>query len=132
MPEAELTFTARGLAKMSGISRDQLIRWDRAGLIRAAHRHCGNRQERAYTREQALGVLALGELRRRGVSQRRIRIAAGVLPPISIHEHAFLVFDGQLLHTRRTDAEVVDLLSGTNGHCRVLRLGRLVERLARP
>ena len=82
-----------------------------------------------YTRGQALGVLAPSELRRRGVSWRRMRTAAGVLPPIVEHEHAYLVFDGWLMHSRRTDTEVVELVPGLGRGCQVLRLRKLAERL---
>lgn len=125
MPDAEFTFSRRALAKISGISRGQLIRWDRDGLIRADAKPPGC----FYTREQALGILALGDLRRRGVSQRRIRTAAAVLPLISSGEHVFLVFDGQLMHARRTDAEVTDLLSGSGRACRVLKITNLAKKL---
>lgn len=123
------TYTTSALARISGISRDQLMNWNRAGLLCPERRSRGDASEMIYTREQALGVMALGELRRRGVSDRRIRGAAGLLPAV-VAEFAYLVFDGQTVSARSTDAEVLELLGRLDGGGRLLRVAELAERLA--
>lgn len=122
------TYTTSALARISGISRQQLMRWDRAGLLRPERRARGRASDRVYTWEQALAVIALGELQRRGVSNRRIRAASARMPPIA--ERSYLVFDGDGIHAKDTPAEVVDLLSRIDGGGRVLRVETLAERLA--
>lgn len=125
---ASATYTTKQLARISGISRDQLGRWDRERVLSPARRDIGNCQ-RAYTRDQALGVIALGELRRNKVSERRIRAAAAGLP-VLMTEHRYLVFDGCMLYAKATTEEVVELLGKMSQGGRVLRLAPLAERLA--
>lgn len=122
----EVSYTTKHLGRISGISRDQLGRWDRDRVLTPARRGIGNCQ-RAYTRDQALGIMALGELRRHNVSERRIRAAAAVLPIIAAHR--YLVFDGRMLYARATAEEVVELLGKMTQGGRVLRLAPLAERL---
>lgn len=121
----EQTYSANALAGISGISRYQLIRWERAGLLRPARRARG--KGLLYTREQALGVIALGELRKRGVCDRRIRAASAALP--SVAEHSYLVFDGCTMYTRSSATDLAELVSQTTGPCIVLKMEALLERL---
>jgi len=131
----QVTYTTNELAMISGISKDQLTNWDRAGLLRPARRKRGRIETSGrgtgtrslYSRDQALGVIALGELRRAGVSARRIRAASALLPR-SI-DRGYLVFDGRLLHTRATAEQVVKLLRAKVQDCHVLTVSELVERL---
>lgn len=125
------TYSTSALAKISGISVAQLKAWDRADLLRPVRilRRRGQSTERRYTREQALGVIALGELKSSGVKGRRVRDAAALLPP-ALSEYAYLVFDGRLLYSKSTAEGVIDLLIHTHGIGRVLRIAPLVERLS--
>ena len=123
------TYTTAALAKISGISRDQLVQWDRAGLLKPARRPRGKVSERIYTGEQALGVVALGELRRCGVSDRRIRNASALLPP-TLSDYSYLVFDGRMVYARSTEAEVIALFTKSKSECRVLEVRPLLVKLA--
>ena len=59
------------------MSQERLERWERHGLLTAERgRVRGNTAERAYSRAQVLGVIALRELERAGVSQNTVRAAA--------------------------------------------------------
>lgn len=129
--EQTTTYTGRQLAKLSGkngISRNQLARWDRAGELRAAHRNCGKVSERAYTLDQALGVIALGELRRIGFSMRQLRRAVSRLPS-AISAHSNLIFDGQRIYARAWPAEFLDVCREMEG-VRVLQVSELARKLA--
>ena len=122
-----MTFTTKQLARIAGITKWQLMAWDRQGLLRAARgRVRGKTADRAYTRAQALGVIALAMLRRSGVSERKIRAAAAMLP-VSIEGGAFLVFDGVLL-PQVTAEEAIGLMEERPGS-RVMRVAKLIERL---
>lgn len=125
-----MIYTTKQLARISGISRGQLIRWDGDGLLRPKRgRVRGKIAERNYTRAQALGVIALAELGRGGVSQKRIRAASAALPE-AIEEGMFLIFDGWQLYPRRTAEEALALLEERPGS-RVMRVAKLMERLIR-
>lgn len=129
MGEVKLTYTTKQLARISGISRRQLIRWEGAGLLKAERgRVRGATGDRAYTSSQAIGVIALAELRRGGVSQRRIRAASASLPA-AIEDGVFLVFDGLTLAAQGSADEAIDLLEKYPGS-RVIRVATLKARLA--
>jgi DNA-binding transcriptional MerR regulator len=125
----ELTYTTKQLARISGISKRQLIRWDQVGLLHAERgRVRGKTADRAYTRAQAIGVIALAELRRNGVSQRRIRAASGVLPE-AIEEGGFLVFDGWMIYPRSTAEDAISMVEEKPGSL-VMRVSKLMARLS--
>ncbi len=122
-----ITYTTRQLGRISGISRDQLAAWDDEGLLRAARGSRGRISQHTYTREQALGVIALGQLKGGGVRPVQLRRAAQLLPSI-ISQYVYLVFDGKMLYGRTTQEEVMELLSGAQG-MHVLRVRELIRRL---
>jgi DNA-binding transcriptional MerR regulator len=123
------TYTTSALARISGIiTRDQLIQWASAGLLQPARKVRGENFECVYTREQAIGVIALGELRRTGVSNRRIRAASALLPQ-SLTDSSYIIFDGRLLYVKSTPADALELLTRMDSSFRVLKVRDLVERL---
>jgi DNA-binding transcriptional MerR regulator len=122
------TINGRQLARISGVSRDQLVRWDRAGVLRGTRVDERRNAECLYSREQALGVIALGELRKAGESDRLLKQAAELLPR-TISDAAYLIFTGAVSYLKRTPEEVADLLTRANRAARVLRVDQLVERL---
>lgn len=126
---ATVGYTASELARVSGITRDQLMRWAKAGLLKPLRTPRGKTAACVYTREQALGVMALGELRRCGVSERRVRAASAVLP-VFVSEYAYLVFDGRQLFARSTEGEVVELLLWGKRASFLLSIYALAEKLA--
>lgn len=124
------TYSTSALAKISGISAAQLKAWDHAGLLRPVRilRRRGNSTERRYTREQALGVMALAKLKLIGVNCRRVRSAAALLPP-SPSGCRYLVFDGRLFYPKATAEEAIAFLDTTSGEGRVVPVAPLAERL---
>lgn len=124
------TYTTSELAKISGISADQLKEWDRTDKLRPERilRKRGRSHERRYSREQALGVIALGELKRRGVSAPRVREAAALLP-LALSEYAYLVFDGRLIFPKHTAAEAGEFSSDIPNGVRVVRVAPLLDKL---
>jgi hypothetical protein len=119
------TYTTGRLARMSQISAGRLKRWDSEGLFRAGSRHQrGSVSDREYTFEQALGIMALGELRRGGVGDRDLRRAAALMPG-SITGSKYLVFVGRMICARSEPAEVFELLDGRSG--RVIVVDTLVR-----
>lgn len=125
------TYTTSELAKISGISADQLKEWDRSDMLRPERilRKRGRSHERRYSREQALGVIALGELKRGGVSGPRVRAAAALLP-LALSDYAYLVFDGRLIYPKLTAAEAGEFLSHIPTGGRVLKVAPLLDKLA--
>lgn len=123
-----MPYSIRELARLSGVSRDRLYTWDRAGLLKAPRCRRGLVEDAAYTQEQALGVMALGELDRRGVSERRLRRAAALLP-LSLDGRTYIVFDGSMVFARESAAEAAQLLveRACAGH--VVEMGPLAKKL---
>lgn len=124
------SYSTSVLAKMSGISAAQLKAWDRAELLRPERilRRRGRSTERRYTREQALGVMVLAELKRGGVKGRRVRAAASLLPR-DLSKSAYVVFDGQFLYLKATAEEAIKLYSLTPEMGRVMELAPVMDRL---
>lgn len=121
-----LMFTTNHLGRISGISRQQLMAWNRDGVLCAQKRLRGHVPEHVYTQEQALGILALGELKRRGVSTWRVRSWAARLPPM-ISECEYLMFDSSTIRGCRSVPELVKGL--TLGAAHVLTVEILMQRL---
>lgn len=121
------TFTTGQLEKLSGISATRLIRWDNERVLRAnGLRDRGRLLDRAYTHEQALGVLALGELNRGGLRDRDLRKVAKALPE-SISSCVYLVYVCGRLCPRSTVEEVCGLLELESG--RIIIVRKLTARL---
>lgn len=123
----DATYTTGQLAQLSQISAGRLKRWDCEGTFRPAGRRArGSVLDREYTIDQALGIMALGELRRGGVGDRDLRRAAALMPG-SITSYKYLVFVGRMICARSAAEEVVELLDGRSG--RVIKVAFLMERV---
>jgi hypothetical protein len=79
-------------------------------------------------RGQAIGAIALAELRKLGVSQRRIRAAAGALPA-SVDDCGWLAFDGWMMYALPGAEEVLNLMEKKPRSARVFRVAPLAQRL---
>lgn len=123
------SYTTSQLASISGFSVDQLKEWDDARLLRPGRilRRRGKSGERRYTREQAVGLLALAQLRDGGVSGPKVRAAAGRLPATP-SKVLYLVFDGRAMHPQANDAELAAMVNPSVA-VRVVHVDSLLERL---
>lgn len=121
------TYTTGQLALISGISSKHLRRWDSEGILLPALRKArGAVTDRIYSLSQALGIVALGELRRAGFGPGELRRAAQLMPG-SIQDFKYLVFAGRMLCLRSDPEQVIELLEGRSG--RVIKVEVLLSSL---
>jgi hypothetical protein len=88
-------YTERTLARVSGISRDLLKAWNQSGYLKPTARARGRQVEWGYSRQQAMGVCALGRIRGE-VPDRQLGRAAAMLP-MALPNGGFLIFDGRMM-----------------------------------
>ena len=137
------SYSAREVAALTGLSARQLRWWEARGvvspLVAPRRTPAGGYTERRYSPVELIELLALADLRRRGVSFAAIRRLVGVLRE-RFHMRLYdalgggrltLLTDGRRIYGRTASGELFDLLRSPEQPLLIVGDGVLRELRAR-
>jgi len=135
MSTAQRMFSSRDVCRISGITGRQLQWWDERNIV--SPREAGHR--RSYLVAEVLEILAVAELRRKGLSLQRIRRVTRLLrreitqclgKSWDGNSSLYLLTDGHTLHLEQQPARILDLLSNATRAIYLVCLSDQSKRIA--
>lgn len=115
MAATEATYSTNEIARISGVSLRQLQFWDEQGVL--CPRHEGH--ARVYDHRDALRLIVIAELRRKGISLQKIRkVTADGIPSKS----RWLATDGRRSYFEETHWELIRRLCESKNPMHVVDL----------
>ena len=136
------TYSSREVAALTGLTARQLQLWDAGGLMHAAipshATDAGGHTERRYTPIELFELLALADLRQRGLSVHQLQTIVSVLKEqfhVRLYEATGggsaveLLTDGQEVYARTQAGEMFNLLKTPTQPLLVVRNEGLLKAL---
>jgi DNA-binding transcriptional MerR regulator len=113
------TFSSQDVTRITGVSLRQLQWWDEQGVVSPIQRG----HKRLYQLHEVMEVSLISELRRKGISLRKIRLVLrylnkelgnGLLDSLRSGDESHLLTDGKNVYIENDHSQIVDILSNAN------------------
>ncbi len=133
-PPAE-TFSSQDVTRITGVSLRQLQWWDEQGVVSPIQRG----HKRLYQLHEVMEVSLISELRRKGISLRKIRLvlkylnkelANGLLDSLRNGSEIHLLTDGKNVYIENDHSQIVNILSNANQPMISVCMSDQVKRLS--
>jgi hypothetical protein len=126
-------FRTAQVAGLAGVTARQLQVWEEQNVVVASRWG----RVRRYTTTQALFVMVLAELRKRGVSFQRARgltpqlrqLISGSVGGHQLNRHAFILTDGRKVQFSDSPNKTCDLVSNFSRPIACVNLGNCLDRV---
>lgn len=129
---AKIDYSSNEVARISGVTLRQLQWWDEQVVI--CPRHDGHK--RAYLPHEAIAVMVIGELRRKGFSLQKIRRVLRYLRELERRlseagaAELYLLYDGRTIYLETGTDRVMDVLKKSKLPIQLVSVSDQVKRLA--
>jgi DNA-binding transcriptional MerR regulator len=133
-PPAE-TFSSQDVTRITGVSLRQLQWWDEQGVVSPIQRG----HKRLYQLHEVVEVSLISELRRKGISLRKIRrvlkylkkeMGNGLLDSLRNGRESHLLTDGKNVYIENDHSQIVNILSNANQPMISVCMSDQVKRLS--
>ena len=133
-PPAE-TFSSQDVTRITGVSLRQLQWWDEQGVVSPIQRG----HKRLYQLHEVVEVSLISELRRKGISLRKIRrvlkylnkeLGNGLLDSLRNGRESHLLTDGKNVYIENDHSQIVNILSNANQPMISVCMSDQVKRLS--
>ncbi len=133
-PPAE-TFSSQDVTRITGVSLRQLQWWDEQGVVSPIQRG----HKRLYQLHEVMEVSLISELRRKGISLRKIRLVLkylnkelgnGLLDSLRNGGESHLLTDGKNVYIENDHSQIVNILSNANQPMISVCMSDQVKRLS--
>ena len=133
-PPAE-TFSSQDVTRITGVSLRQLQWWDEQGVVSPIQRG----HKRLYQLHEVVEVSLISELRRKGISLRKIRrvlkylnkeMGNGLIDSLRNGRESHLLTDGKNVYIENDHSQIVNILSNANQPMISVCMSDQVKRLS--
>lgn len=129
------TFSSQDVTRITGVSLRQLQWWDEQGVVSPIQRG----HKRLYQLHEVMEVSLISELRRKGISLRKIRVVLkylnkelgnGLLDSLRNGRESHLLTDGKNVYIENDHSQIVNILSNANQPMISVCMSDQVKRLS--